>query len=104
MPKRDDYNIGSENYSKSMLTHVVISHDRIYSIDDVQDGDVLLFSSRPNSRPKHFGLCSNAGEGFENLVVIHTTSQIGKVVEEQLEQRWFPLLHSIWRLKEEWRA
>ena len=104
VPSRGNYNIGLENYSESLIHYSSMSHDRIDSIDDVQDGDVLVFSNKPQEPPKHFGFCSNSGKGFEDLIVIHTTSQLGKVVEEQLEQRWFPLLHSIWRLKKEWQA
>jgi cell wall-associated NlpC family hydrolase len=50
--------------------------------DNPRIGDILVFWINPrNKRPQHCGIMTDIG-------VIHTFSEIGKVVEHRLDEKW----------------
>jgi hypothetical protein len=60
-------------------------------LDGAQDGDVIAFwRERPNL-PRHVAIKSDVG-------MIHTWSEIGRVVEHSLDNWWAERAHSRWRL------
>lgn len=96
IPERNDYSLRGENYTNDLLRLIAQSHDKIKSIDEAQDGDVLLFSTKYAGQAKHIGVLTSKSK----MLFMHTTEQMKEAKEEALDDlKWLRHLHSIWRLK-----
>lgn len=56
-------------------------------------GDVVVFWFETENLPQHIGIITDIG-------VIHTNSDIGKVVEHRLSPYWIHRIHSMYRFRE----
>lgn len=95
---RRDYTIGNENYSHDFVRYTSMSCDRIETLDELERGDIILFSGAIGQGAKHCGVYTS--DGKHGKIFTHTTKPLTKVVEELLDARWRRLTHSIWRIKD----
>lgn len=64
------------------------------SADDAQAGDVVLM--RYGKVPRHVGIIANGIDG--RLSLIHTDSNVGRVVEHALDEKWKRRVCGVYRL------
>lgn len=61
---------------------------------DVQPGDLMMFAFR--TEPQHIAIVSRG----EPTMLIHASSDVGKVVENRLDDTWQKRLRGCYRLRE----
>lgn len=76
-----------------LLHHIGLSFEQI-PIEDAGVEDILLFWVRKPHLPQHAGIISKDGW------LIHTWSDVGKVVETPLDDYWVKRTHSAWKYKQ----
>lgn len=76
--------------SNGMLEQAVLCHCDQIAIEHVQTGDILLFKFR--HEPQHLAI-------FDNGLLIHAYSSIGKVIENGFDAAWRAKLVGCYRLK-----
>lgn len=79
--------------SQGLFTKMVEEHCNRIKLEDVQVGDFMMFSFR--DEPQHIAIVSN----MEPMMIIHSYSGVGRVVENSVDYAWLKRLSGCYRLK-----
>ncbi len=80
--------------TKGMLQQAILNHCDLIPLSDVLPGDFLLFAFR--DEPQHIAVVSN----ITPMRIVHSYSEVGQVVENDLDELWQQRLRGCYRLKE----
>lgn len=77
--------------SKGLFQRMVDQQCDNINIDEIKDGDLMMFAFRTDSQ--HIAI-------YDNGMIIHAYSEVGKVVRNSLDDAWRERLRGCYRIKE----